>query len=123
MTFRKAQRWCFCGEVCNIYISTYIYIYTYIYTDFYIYIYTYICTYKLYLHIIYIFTVYTYLHIHIFVLFPSCFPGQLEVGGPAGVLIQHRVDGPTGAVSQILHEKWGSDVMFLENHRKTIGKP
>ena len=94
----------------------YIQIYTYIYLHTYIHI--------LYIfYILYIYTVYTYLYIHIFVLFPSCLPGQLEVGGLAGVLIQHRVDGPTGAVCQILHEKWGSDVMFLENHRKTIGKP
>jgi hypothetical protein len=74
-------------------------------------------TYNIYIDIqIYIYTyIYTYiLYIHIFVLFPSCFPGQLEVGGLAGVLIQHRVDGPTGAVCQILHEKWGSDVMFLD---------
>ena len=93
----------------------YIQIYTYIYLHTYIHI--------LYIfYILYIYTVYTYLYIHIFVLFPSCLPGQLEVGGLAGVLIQHRVDGPTGAVCQILHEKWGTDVMSLENHRKTIGK-
>ena len=112
MTFRKAQRWCFCGEVYDIFINTYN-IYTDIYIYIYTYIHTYIHTYIYYIYIIYIYTVYTYLYIHIFVLFPSCLPGQLEVGGLAGVLIQHRVDGPTGAVCQILHEKWGSDVMFL----------